>query len=328
MLLVQLKQVHLIITSSNAEVVCVTGQFIKEDLSGNHKTLIMKITAKIINAFSVNGTGGNPAGVVLNADNFSNEQKQQIAKRLGLSETAFVSGSKVADYKMDFFTPVKQIPHCGHATIATFTYLKKMGLIENNNSSKETIDGIRQIFFKHGLAFMEQRKPTIRYLPDELEAILHSLQLASDDLIPGKLPAIVNTGNNFLMVPLKEEKTLAVVQPDLSAVSAVSEKYNLIGFYLFTPTGNAELHATTRMFGPYYGIPEEAGTGMAAGPLACYLYKEHGIRLETFHIEQGRFMADPSPSLLQVELVIVDGQIEKLYVGGDAYVSKQISITI
>ena len=89
----------------------------------------MKIEAHIINAFIDGNIGGNPAGVVLNADGLSSSQKLEIAAIIGLSETAFVSSSKVADFKLDFFTPTKQIAHCGHATIAIFIYLRELGLI-------------------------------------------------------------------------------------------------------------------------------------------------------------------------------------------------------
>lgn len=35
--------------------------------------------AFLVNSFTVNGTGGNPAGVVLNAENLSDDQKLKIA---------------------------------------------------------------------------------------------------------------------------------------------------------------------------------------------------------------------------------------------------------
>jgi predicted PhzF superfamily epimerase YddE/YHI9 len=38
-------------------------------------------------------------------------------------------------------------------------------------------------------------------------------------------------------------------------------------------------------------------------------------------IEQGRFMSSPSPSLIHVHLETVEGQINRLFAGGDAYVS-------
>ncbi|MEQ8364863.1 MAG: PhzF family phenazine biosynthesis isomerase [Cyclobacteriaceae bacterium] len=117
------------------------------------------IKVNVIHAFADNLKGGNPAGVVLEADELDNNQKLGIAAKVGLSETAFVSRSQVADFKLDFFTPNKQIPHCGHATVATFSYLRQRGRIVKNTSSKETIDGTRQIFFDEDLAFMEQRAP-------------------------------------------------------------------------------------------------------------------------------------------------------------------------
>lgn len=98
-----------------------------------------KIEVQIINAFVDNQKGGNPAGVVLNADNLTNEQKLKVASKVGLSETAFVSKSTMADYKLDFFTPTRQIAHCGHATIATFSYLSQLGLISpplNSNNGR------------------------------------------------------------------------------------------------------------------------------------------------------------------------------------------------
>lgn len=56
----------------------------------------MKINVKIINAFSQNSTGGNPAAVVFNADVLKREERQLIVLKLGLSETSFVSASVVA----------------------------------------------------------------------------------------------------------------------------------------------------------------------------------------------------------------------------------------
>ena len=54
----------------------------------------MEIEIQIINAFTDGESGGNPAGVVLDADKLSVSQKLKIAAKVGLSETAFVSSSK------------------------------------------------------------------------------------------------------------------------------------------------------------------------------------------------------------------------------------------
>lgn len=281
----------------------------------------MQVKVHIINAFSINNTGGNPAGVVFNADYLTKEMKQAIAASAAFPETAFVSSSAVADYKLDFFTPIKQIPHCGHATIATFSYLKSTGQIARDHSSKETIDGNRNIEFRDGLAFMEQRSPTFHVPHDDQEAILRSLGISQNEIKPGLAPTIVNTGNSFLMVPVRDESILAGIEYERKGVYHVSEKFNLIGFYVYTQGPNKSIDATARMFGPFYGIDEEAGTGMAAGPLAAYLYTAEKLSKTNFQIEQGRFMKLPSASLIRVDLELSDGRIEKLFAGGESYVS-------
>lgn len=124
----------------------------------------MKIDVQLINAFVEGDSGGNPAGVVLDADALSDAQKQQIAQRVGYSETAFVSASASADFKLDFFTPTRRIAHCGHATIATFSYLTQLGRVTGTQTSKETIDGNRAIELRGELAFMEQTAPVYESL--------------------------------------------------------------------------------------------------------------------------------------------------------------------
>lgn len=62
----------------------------------------MKVEAYLVNSFTANGSGGNPAGVVLNADNLSNEAKLAIAQAVGYSETAFVSQDDEVDFELSF----------------------------------------------------------------------------------------------------------------------------------------------------------------------------------------------------------------------------------
>ena len=121
----------------------------------------MYIDVQIVNAFIDGETGGNPAGVVVDANSLTADQKLKVARQVGLSETAFVSASDTATIKLEFFTPTRQIPHCGHATIATFSLLRQLGVVGEGRLSKETIDGNRDILVEGEMAFMEQRAPTI-----------------------------------------------------------------------------------------------------------------------------------------------------------------------
>ena len=288
-----------------------------------------QIEVQILNAFVDNNKGGNPAGVVLNTDNLTNDQKLKIATKIGLSETAFVSRSEMAGFKLDFFTPTRQIAHCGHATIATFSYLSQLGLIKSSHSSKETIDGIREILLQEDLAFMEQKAPAYQNVDKQKERILQSLGLTEKDILPGAPISLVNTGNSFVIVPVNSAEILKNIKPDHALISQVSDELDLIGYYIFcTETSNPIRDATTRMFAPRYGIEEEAATGMAAGPLACYLFDILGIKKERILIEQGSFMAHPSPSLIIVDLSLDNGKITKIMAGGKGILMTSLIVEI
>lgn len=289
----------------------------------------MKVEVQIVNAFVFNNKGGNPAGVVLDADRFSNEEKLKIAAQVGVSETAFVSKSTSADFKLDFFTPNRQIAHCGHATIATFSYLAQLNRIPNPNSSKETIDGRREILMSGELAFMEQRAAKYSEPHQLYKKILESLQIRESDLMHDKPILVGNTGNSFLIVPLKDQNTLRDLKPNMKLIHEVSDELDLIGYYPFTlETFESGSDASTRMFAPRYAIDEEAGTGMAAGPLACYLYDILGIKKKRMLVEQGWLMTPPSASQIIVDLEIADGKILKLMAGGKGMVSQKKTVEI
>ncbi|WP_116771440.1 PhzF family phenazine biosynthesis protein [Maribacter litoralis] len=289
---------------------------------------LKKVTVQILNAFTENDNGGNPAGVVLDADSLSHEDKLQIAKKVGLSETAFISRSNAADFKLDFYTPTKQIAHCGHATIAAFSYLKQLGKLKGNTSSKETIDGNRKIEIQGALAFMEQLAPTYKDVTEKETDILTSLGLTKADLLPNAPLQVVNTGNSFLMIPVKSSKILAGLSPNFDAIEQLSDHFNLIGYYVFTTDTMADIDATARMFAPRYGILEEAVTGMAAGPLASYLYDVLQLKKTTFQIQQGKYMLPTSPSAITVQLQVKNEKIAGLMAGGKGVVEKHLEIIL
>lgn len=287
------------------------------------------ITVQILNAFVDNENGGNPAGVVLDADNLSSKNKLEIAAKIGLSETAFVSRSTSADFKLDFFTPNKQIAHCGHATVATFSYLKQLNILKNDNSSKETVDGNREIKLIGSLAFMEQLSPKYVDVSHREDSILKSLGLHKSDLIQDAPIQLVNTGNSFVLIPVRNPQILKNIIPNFDVIQKISDEFDLIGFYVFTKdTDTPERDASTRMFAPRYDILEEAATGMAAGPLACYLFDVLKIKKDRFLIQQGEYMNTPSPSLLIVDLKIENNMIKSVMAGGKGILKTQINIKI
>lgn len=283
----------------------------------------------------VQAAGGNPAGVVLDADDLSEAQMLEIAQKVGLSETAFVSRSATEGFKLDFFTPARRIAHCGHATIATFSYLAELGRVKEGETSKETVDGPRKIIVREGAAYMEQLAPRYETADDwadrgvQLQDVLAALGLADDSLDPRFAPVLANTGNSFVLVAVKDAAALAAIQPRQPQIEAISEALDLIGFYVFTTDPAAtSADATARMFAPRYGIAEESATGMAAGPLACALYDHLGIRKPKLLIEQGHYMVPASPSEITVELDLEAGRITGLMAGGFGAVMKEMEICL
>ena len=70
-------------------------------------------------AFTDRPEGGNPAGVVLDASGLDDAAMQAIAADVGYSETAFVTAADGSDLGVRYFSPLAEVPFCGHATIAT-----------------------------------------------------------------------------------------------------------------------------------------------------------------------------------------------------------------
>ena len=292
----------------------------------------MQIEVQIVNAFIDGTTGGNPAGVVVDANGLTGTQKLKVAQQVGLSETAFVSASDVATVRLEFFTPTRQIPHCGHATIATFSLLRQMGAVGEGRLSKETTDGNRVILVEGGMAFMEQRAPKYTQVPATSELagrVVASLGLTRTRLLSGVDPSVVNTGNAFLIVPLLDERSVAALRPHRDLVESLSDELDLIGYYVFSTTTKVRgRHAGARMFAPRFGIPEESGTGMAAGPLACFLHDYLRVEDREIFIEQGWLMQPPSPSVIRVRLALADGKISRLMAGGAARVVSSMRVDV
>jgi PhzF family phenazine biosynthesis protein len=294
------------------------------------------VEVKIVNAFVDGAEGGNPAGVVLEAEHLSQQEKQTTAAKVGFSETAFVSSSKIADFKLEFFTPVCRIADCGHATVAAFSYLAQLGKIPGNRTSKEIISGRRDIFISGDTVSMEQIPP--RYIPLTREnktggpdstAVLSSLGLQPRDLLKGQEPVIANNGFNCLIVPLKDEAALLRIRPGFKAIEEIGKALDLVEYYVFSPdTRRPGRDAGARMFAPMIGIPEEAATGMAAGPLACFLYDYLNIKKNSFIIEQGHLMNPPSPSVLNAQLFLEQDRVTGLLVGGRAEVTNTIKVKL
>ena len=130
----------------------------------------MKINVYTLNSFAKTKEGGNPAGVVMNADSLTAEEMKKIAAVLGFSETAFVLQSNAADFKVRFFTPNEEVDLCGHATIATFYAMSSLNLLKQGKYEQETRAGILGIeIHNDNFVMMDQSTPIFSEVIDKDE---------------------------------------------------------------------------------------------------------------------------------------------------------------
>lgn len=268
-----------------------------------------------LTSFAKSVEGGNPAGVLLDAENLKESSMREIARKIGYSETAFVSKSKVADYKVRFFTPVEEVDLCGHATIATFNLLRDLGRLSCGMYNQETKAGILKIKINENDVFMEQNKPVFKDIIsiDEAKHCFVSSKLIN---IKNRPIQIVSTGIRDIFLPVKSLEELNNLRPNFEKITELSEKYDAVGIHAFTENTNNNANAICRNFAPRYGINEESATGTSNGALACYLKKyDNNSNLE-YLFEQGYSMNKPSE--IKVKLVLSKDNISEVYVGGSA----------
>lgn len=250
----------------------------------------MIIKIHLVKSFTQNADQGNPAGVILNADNLSDQQMLSIAKHCNFSECVFVQKSDVADFKTRFFTPTQEVDYCGHATIAVFYLIART---ENDNPkivTQETKKGIFQITCSsNGLVVTEQADPTVIDYQVNNQDISDLLNIPMQAII-GE-PQIISTGIPKLIIPIDSLGTLFKINPDFAGIKKYCQISGARGFYPFTAEVidvDSDFHA--RQFNPLAGIDEDPITGIAAGALASYLVSHNLSNKKSFTIEQGAIM--------------------------------------
>ena len=84
-----------------------------------------------VDAFTSIPFKGNPAGVMIVNEHFPTEKMQQLAAEMNLSESAFIipHGN---EFNIRYFTPNREVPLCGHATLASAHMIYELGLKKAN----------------------------------------------------------------------------------------------------------------------------------------------------------------------------------------------------
>jgi len=288
----------------------------------------LEIKTYVLNAFTKDKKGGNPAGVVLNTEGLTTKSMQAIANKLNFSETAFVLPSANSDYEIKYFTPNEEVDICGHATIATFSLLTQIKEISTKMYTIKTKAGILTVkLHNNKMVSLQQKLPEfLEILPRE--EICKSLNLDKEKLLPDLPIQIVSTGLRDIIIPVRRLSDLLSITPNMECITEISKKHSVTGYHVFTLETLHHSTAHCRNFAPLFDIPEESATGTSNAALACYLIKhnQNFIKQNTFTFEQGYVMDQPSE--INVNVSINLGNITDVQVGGFASNFKEKYISI
>jgi len=282
--------------------------------------------ACLVDAFTAEPYAGNAAGVVPDADDLSAAQMQAIARELSASETAFLSASDDADRKIRYFTPTQEVDLCGHATIASHALLAADGVIEPGAHTLETEVGVLDIELQDdGVVWMTQSRPEVETVDIFYDRLGDALGIDPATLrdVGTDLPvARATTGLPFLIIPVNFLESLSGVEPDLQAIEAITDEYDVTGIYAFTfDTLESESTLHARMFAPGAGVDEDPVTGTASGACGAYLdsYEAFDSMPDDLRFEQGHFV--DRGGIAHVDIGVDDRGRRQVRVGGEATVA-------
>jgi len=263
-----------------------------------------------LSAFPEGDAGGNPAGVVLDAAELDGASMQAIATDIGYSETAFVfDPCSDGALPVRYFSPISEVPFCGHATIAT-----AVAIAERDGTGSlvfRTPVGDVQIVTSMDedgavTAAFTSIEPVVSEIdPGALAALLEVLGLTTEDLAEGYPPLVSHAGNPHPELVLADRDRFDGFTFDPAALRALMDARGWTGtvtaLFVASPT---ELLARNPF--PVGTVTEDPATGAAAASTGAYLRAIGKVAPPTdLVIHQGAHVG--RPSLLRVHVPVTGG---------------------
>lgn len=207
-----------------------------------------------IDAFTEKPFGGNPAAVCFMPTNLEEQVYINLAHEMNiLSEIAIVERTGPGSYKIRWFTQKREIPLCGHATLATahaiFNEIGYDGLTVEFQSKSGTLFAKNT---SHGIQLdFPANEPHSVEPPKE---VLESLGVSK------WVDVQYSPGNQKLLVHLDSYDALKAVQPDFNVLL---EAANPLGWraVMVTSLGFDDYDFVSRHFSPLVGVNEDPVTG-------------------------------------------------------------------
>jgi PhzF family phenazine biosynthesis protein len=243
-------------------------------------------------AFTDTPEGGNPAGVVLDASGLGDAEMQAIAADVGYSETAFVTAAEDHDLTVRYFSPLAEVPFCGHATIATGV---AWGDRNGDGLLKLTTPaGLVEVEVDSGVATLTSVAPSSAPIEDaDLDELLAALGWTRDELDPQLPPRVAYAGAHHPVLGAAASERLADLDYDFERLGALMAARDWTTIQLVHREGPDRFRSRNPF--PPGGVVEDPATGAAAAAFGGYL-RELGLvgPPATVTIDQGIELGRPS----------------------------------
>jgi trans-2,3-dihydro-3-hydroxyanthranilate isomerase len=271
----------------------------------------MRLSFRILNVFTEgdNPFSGNPLCVFEDATSLSDQDMQDLARQLNLSETTFVTaGDAEVSANVRIFTPNYEMPFAGHPTLGTAYVVRELSGAQDAVLLRMPAGDI-PVRVAGDVWTLQANAP--RSLPVEVS---HSDLTAMIGLTANCVaaePLWVDTGTMQLILPLRsaEDVRAAVADPKLLAeFGARGDGESLV--YLWAPTGPETIEA--RLFFTQNGAAiEDPATGSACANLGGW-FLANGHRGIRRRIHQGSAIQRPSVldlALDDSDTILVSGSV-------------------
>ena len=222
-------------------------------------------------AFSHNGEGGNPAGVVFYDAMPGDSEMMKIAKEVGYSETAFLVKQNDG-WRVRYFAPEMEVQFCGHATIALGAVLgERFGEGEYKLMLNDGPITVRAEKSENGISSTLQSPQTrSEEAPKEyVDQILSAFHLTRDQLDPTFPIRFAFGGVKHIILFLNDRQTLADMHYEFEPVKALMLEKGLTTISLLWKESDELFHSRNPFAAG--GVYEDPATGAAAVALAGYL---------------------------------------------------------
>ncbi|MCF1598574.1 PhzF family phenazine biosynthesis protein [Streptomyces muensis] len=248
-------------------------------------------------AFSSDPAGGNPAGVVLDATGVDDKAMLATAADVGYSESAFVVPAADGTLDVRYFSPLAEVPFCGHATIATaVAHAERHGtgrLLLRTQAGPVTVTTDRTADGAVVATLVSVAPHATPIAEADLAELLAILGWSARDLDPALPPRVAFAGARHPILAAASRERLADLDYDMPALAALMAREDWTTVDLVWRESATVFHARNPF--PPGGVVEDPATGAAAAAFGGYLRELELVDVPaTLTIHQGADMGRPS----------------------------------